>query len=123
MVWPGTYLPLGDNDLYWNNLTPNPSPVAPLPTHPLLSHLGNDICTPISTPSPSPGPVPAPILPTILHLKVADLVAISRIDKTLDKKQKNWTGWLNPYTCSLAMPMPRATSRAALHALTPASIL
>ena len=93
MARPGAYLPLGDDDLYQNNLTPNPSPAAPLPTRPLLSCLGNDSRAPIPTPSPSPGPVPAPILPTILRLKVADLAAISRIDETLDKKQKNWTGW------------------------------
>jgi len=93
MARPGTYLLLGDDDLYRTNLTPNPSPAAPLPSRPLLSRLRNEIRMPIPTPSPSPGPVPAPILPTIKCLKVADLAAISKIDETLDKKLKNWASW------------------------------
>jgi len=93
MAQPGAYLPLGDDNLYQNNLTLNPSPAAPLPSCPLLSCLGNEICAPIPTPFLSPGPVPAPILPTIKRLKVTDLAAISKIDETLDKKLKNWASW------------------------------
>ena len=90
----GSHLPLGDEDLYRDNHPPNP-PTPLLTMAPLPSCQGNAPCAPASSPAlpPAPAPVPTSLMSTIPHLKVAELVAVSRINETLDKKQKNWTGW------------------------------
>ena len=87
----GSYLPLGDEDLYQDNRPPTP-PLTAAPPPPCRA---NAPCAPVSSPAPpsAPASLPASPMSTILRLKVAELAAVSRIDKTLDKKQKNWTGW------------------------------
>jgi len=97
----GVHLLLTDDDLYPPpaNLPPAPPatpplmnpPSAPAPAPPVHPPVLAQVVAPISAPAPIPLPeAPKDIL---LHLKVNEIVPVSKIEEALNGKAKNWNHW------------------------------